>query len=148
MKVGRNDLCPCGSGKKYKQCCDRKVAKRARLQDSLGKGIFFLFGPLAIALLLAVSVSALRGPGESDEVRRVWSAAHNHWHLRAPDGSEVEARPGIVWSAEEGRFVDADPISEATRKHVTSYLDQHLQEVAPDSAENEPEPVQEAEPEL
>ena len=20
-KVGRNDLCPCGSGKKYKQCC-------------------------------------------------------------------------------------------------------------------------------
>ena len=22
MKVGRNDLCPCGSGKKYKKCCD------------------------------------------------------------------------------------------------------------------------------
>ncbi len=21
-KVGRNDLCPCGSGKKYKRCCD------------------------------------------------------------------------------------------------------------------------------
>ncbi len=21
MKIGRNDLCPCGSGKKYKQCC-------------------------------------------------------------------------------------------------------------------------------
>ncbi|MGL4800092.1 MAG: SEC-C metal-binding domain-containing protein, partial [Cellulosilyticaceae bacterium] len=20
-KVGRNDVCPCGSGKKYKQCC-------------------------------------------------------------------------------------------------------------------------------
>ena len=24
-KVGRNDPCPCGSGKKYKQCCGRKV---------------------------------------------------------------------------------------------------------------------------
>ena len=23
-KVGRNDLCPCGSGKKYKNCCGRK----------------------------------------------------------------------------------------------------------------------------
>ncbi|MGL4853959.1 MAG: SEC-C metal-binding domain-containing protein, partial [Lentisphaeria bacterium] len=23
-KVGRNDLCPCGSGKKYKQCCGRE----------------------------------------------------------------------------------------------------------------------------
>ena len=24
MKVGRNDLCPCGNGKKYKKCCMRK----------------------------------------------------------------------------------------------------------------------------
>ena len=24
-KVGRNDPCPCGSGKKYKQCCGRKT---------------------------------------------------------------------------------------------------------------------------
>ena len=22
-KIGRNDLCPCGSGKKYKNCCGR-----------------------------------------------------------------------------------------------------------------------------
>ncbi len=21
MKIGRNELCPCGSGKKYKKCC-------------------------------------------------------------------------------------------------------------------------------
>ncbi|NOR17519.1 hypothetical protein GQ543_07420, partial [candidate division WOR-3 bacterium] len=25
-KVGRNDPCPCGSGKKYKKCCGRGVA--------------------------------------------------------------------------------------------------------------------------
>ena len=24
-KVGRNDPCPCGSGKKYKNCCGRNV---------------------------------------------------------------------------------------------------------------------------
>ncbi|MFA5249888.1 MAG: SEC-C metal-binding domain-containing protein [Parachlamydiales bacterium] len=23
-KVGRNDPCPCGSGKKYKKCCEEK----------------------------------------------------------------------------------------------------------------------------
>ena len=23
MKVGRNDPCPCGSGKKYKECCGK-----------------------------------------------------------------------------------------------------------------------------
>ena len=22
-KIGRNDLCPCGSGKKYKNCCGK-----------------------------------------------------------------------------------------------------------------------------
>ena len=24
-KIGRNDPCPCGSGKKYKQCCGRNA---------------------------------------------------------------------------------------------------------------------------
>lgn len=24
-KVGRNDPCPCGSGKKFKKCCEEKV---------------------------------------------------------------------------------------------------------------------------
>lgn len=28
-KVGRNDPCPCGSGKKYKRCCEQKDAQRA-----------------------------------------------------------------------------------------------------------------------
>lgn len=26
QKIGRNDPCPCGSGKKYKQCCLNKKA--------------------------------------------------------------------------------------------------------------------------
>lgn len=29
VKIGRNDPCPCGSGKKYKQCCLGKDAERA-----------------------------------------------------------------------------------------------------------------------
>ena len=28
VKVGRNDPCPCGSGKKYKKCCMIKRLKR------------------------------------------------------------------------------------------------------------------------
>jgi hypothetical protein len=28
-KVGRNDPCPCGSGRKYKKCCEEKDAERA-----------------------------------------------------------------------------------------------------------------------
>lgn len=26
-KPGRNDPCPCGSGKKYKKCCEKKLFK-------------------------------------------------------------------------------------------------------------------------
>jgi hypothetical protein len=29
-KIGRNDPCPCGSGKKYKKCCLRKDEERIR----------------------------------------------------------------------------------------------------------------------
>jgi preprotein translocase subunit SecA len=25
-KIGRNDICPCGSGQKFKKCCIRKAA--------------------------------------------------------------------------------------------------------------------------
>jgi tetratricopeptide (TPR) repeat protein len=28
IKVGRNDPCPCGSGKKYKKCCDQNQSRR------------------------------------------------------------------------------------------------------------------------
>jgi len=31
-KVGRNDPCPCGSGKKYKKCCENK-AKSFKAED-------------------------------------------------------------------------------------------------------------------
>ena len=36
MKPGRNERCPCGSGKKYKHCCDREGAKAVPLKLSNG----------------------------------------------------------------------------------------------------------------
>lgn len=33
LKIGRNDLCPCGSGKKYKKCClGEKLFKKSGLK--------------------------------------------------------------------------------------------------------------------
>jgi Zn ribbon nucleic-acid-binding protein len=37
MKVGRNDKCPCGSGKKYKKCCLEKDEQRASLKQRVMK---------------------------------------------------------------------------------------------------------------
>ena len=34
VKIGRNDPCPCGSGKKYKQCCLKKAQVTADGQES------------------------------------------------------------------------------------------------------------------
>lgn len=33
MKIGRNESCPCGSGKKYKRCCGLKVATTVAKSD-------------------------------------------------------------------------------------------------------------------
>ena len=35
MKIGRNDPCPCGSGKKYKKCCLEKDQAAERAQPAL-----------------------------------------------------------------------------------------------------------------
>ncbi len=31
MKVKRNDVCPCGSGKKFKKCCERRNRLEGRV---------------------------------------------------------------------------------------------------------------------
>ena len=38
-KIGRNDLCPCGSGKKYKRCCMARdeAASREKLAAADGR---------------------------------------------------------------------------------------------------------------
>ena len=36
-KIGRNSLCPCGSGLKYKHCCLSKDEERAREENERGK---------------------------------------------------------------------------------------------------------------
>lgn len=38
VKIGRNSPCPCGSGKKYKRCCEAKEAKMK--ESSLPPGRF------------------------------------------------------------------------------------------------------------
>lgn len=36
MKVGRNDPCPCGSGKKFKKCCEKKTGIERHTFSDLG----------------------------------------------------------------------------------------------------------------
>jgi len=40
-KIGRNDRCPCGSGRKYKHCCAGRdeAARRAKLEEAKSKQV-------------------------------------------------------------------------------------------------------------
>jgi len=39
-KIGRNDLCPCGSGKKYKKCCMKKI--KSDEHDVINENVEFM----------------------------------------------------------------------------------------------------------
>jgi hypothetical protein len=75
IKVGRNELCPCGSGKKYKQCCESKKAGTSRMTTMM---LLVVAAAIVAALLASVfdHGESSAGPG------RVWSAEHGHYHDR------------------------------------------------------------------
>ena len=77
MTVGRNDPCPCGSGKKYKRCC---AGKQSRHEMVYSKGLAALLGVLfvlaAIGIVAAFYSSDRSGAGST----RTWSPEHGHWH--------------------------------------------------------------------
>lgn len=77
MKTGRNDACPCGSGRKYKNCC---LDKRA----SLPAGQRIMLGIIAVVVVtgLLVIFVTVRDHDYSNSGGgiKVWSEEHQHWH--------------------------------------------------------------------
>jgi hypothetical protein len=74
-KAGRNDVCPCGSGKKYKKCCADKQ-KKNRLS--------VVMIALLVAALAGGAYAAIVGFGDEGSANgapgRVWSPEHGHYH--------------------------------------------------------------------
>ena len=74
-KLGRNDLCACGSGKKFKNCCEGKTqAARSSKVLMFVVGAAILGGIAAGVLSFRESSSAGPMPG------KVWSPEHGHYH--------------------------------------------------------------------
>ena len=95
MSVGRNELCPCGSGKKYKACCIGK--ERSRISKGLVALIIVIACIAAIGLLpsvigdkapqttaapapAAAPGTPIPAPPGPPPVGKVWSTEHGHWH--------------------------------------------------------------------
>jgi hypothetical protein len=72
-KTGRNDACPCGSGRKFKKCCESKTESATR-----SRMLLIVVG-IAVVGALAAGVASFRARPESGGVR-VWDPAHGHYH--------------------------------------------------------------------
>ena len=76
-KVGRNDSCPCGSGKKYKQCCERKEHAVSPVVWVVIVGV----GLAALAaLLMSFNVSTPVIGDANCPPGQIWSIEHGHCH--------------------------------------------------------------------
>lgn len=73
-KAGRNDTCPCGSGKKYKKCCELK------LQQSRGNTLLLVIVGLLMAAGVATGISSFMSEKDVAKPGGVWSAEHGHYH--------------------------------------------------------------------
>jgi hypothetical protein len=75
VKIGRNDECTCGSGKKYKKCCELKQERSGGTVAML-----VLIGALALAGLLAGISTFSTDTTHAGQPTGVWSAEHGHYH--------------------------------------------------------------------
>jgi len=125
-KVGRNEPCHCGSGKKYKVCHGRSAAG--------GSNRWMLIGGVVGVVALGYFVNKiLTSDGQNNPPPgKVWSPEHGHWHdatatstplstplIPQPSIPTTEstseppgpAPPGQVWSPDHGHFHDAPSTS-------------------------------------
>ena len=79
MSVGRNEPCPCGSGKKHKHCC---AGKKERTPQSMWTTV--LVALVLLGGLVLAGVSFMQDESDREAAGpangRVWSEAHGHWH--------------------------------------------------------------------
>ena len=75
IKAHRNELCPCGSGKKYKKCCALKASSHRG--NTL---MLILVGLLVVAGAAAVVTSFTADRSHVGRSGGVWSPEHGHYH--------------------------------------------------------------------
>lgn len=100
----RNDLCPCGSGKKFKVCCEGRIlaAPEARRSRWLIGGV--AVAGLAVAVTAALQFSeAKRSETDKASVPFAAQPSGSSGLATQPPGSTP---PGKVWSSEHGHFHD------------------------------------------
>ena len=100
MRTGRNESCPCGSGRKFKACCEGKQAR------GVSRGLMGLLAAMGIVAAVGV-VAAIRDNREETRTPSRPAAAARTTAPKPQPPGPVPA--GKVWSAEHGHWHDAAP---------------------------------------
>jgi hypothetical protein len=77
MKTGRNDPCPCGSGDKFKKCCEGKPDASQKVRS---RGLYALLLVVLIIVVTGVVIELRSDRGATERADQVWSAEHGHYH--------------------------------------------------------------------
>jgi tetratricopeptide (TPR) repeat protein len=95
-KTGRNDLCPCGSGKKYKKCCltNDEAAEREQLAAAVQPAGLRL--PGLAEEFTVTPAAACYGDDEIDELTDASNAVVDLVHTGKLDEAEEAARDLLV----------------------------------------------------
>jgi yecA family protein len=124
-KIGRNDPCPCGSGKKYKRCC---LAAPADLLEQAARQVRRIQGDVEPRVVRFLH--SLCGPGAID---RAWGEFACGYDDLEPDGPECQLfQPWLLygWIPEiPGRAERSN-----TRSVAQLYLDDHAARLTPEEA--------------
>jgi len=75
-RAGRNDACPCGSGKKFKKCCGVGTDRRSHVATAVA----ILVGGMVLAAVAFGFSSYGREGSTTPAAGRTWSPEHGHWH--------------------------------------------------------------------
>jgi hypothetical protein len=103
-RAGRNEICPCGSGKKYKRCCGAIDLAKEDVASRFFGVAAVLAGVMAVAGVVVFAMAFFT----EEESRKVWSAEHGHYHtVGGSEHASTEGGPGKVWSEEHGHYHDA-----------------------------------------
>jgi hypothetical protein len=99
-KVGRNEPCPCGSGKKYKKCCEPRDQELSREQSRRAATESFA----AIARALA-------------EDMELASALHAGEHQDDRDDAVYELSDRVDALVKDGRFDEAEAVARTLQEN-------------------------------
>jgi len=72
-EVGRNEPCPCGSGKKYKQCHASQETKM-----TLGQQLMIV--AVGVILVGGLVLAVTSREEHAGQTTGVWSEEHGHYH--------------------------------------------------------------------